>query len=204
MNENLEPLERLADMFRKLDGVGKRSAARYAYNILSFTPEEAAEFAEAIMAAKTEIHRCSVCCNITTGEVCKYCASPERDHSVICVVEDPRAVMAIEKTRKFRGVYHVLHGTISPMRGILPDMLTIRELLARLSTTDEENKVDEVIIATNPTVEGDATAMYLAKLIAPLGVKASRIANGVPIGAELEYADEVTLMRAMEGRYALN
>jgi len=201
MSETLEPLERLTDMFRKLDGVGKKSAARYAYCVLNFTAEEAYDFAQAIVAAKTEIHKCSTCCNITTDDQCAVCASSARDHGTVCVVEDPRAVMAIESTRQYHGVYHVLHGTISPMRGITPDKLTIKELLARISST--EDAVNEVILATNPTVEGEATAMYLAKLIAPLGVKVTRIANGVPIGGDLEYVDEVTLRRAMEGRYSI-
>ena len=216
MDDNLEPLERLTDMFRRLDGVGKKSAARYAFCVLNFTDEEAAEFARAIIAAKTEIRRCAVCQNITTGEVCSVCASEARDHGTVCVVEDPRAVLAIEKTRQYGGVYHVLHGTISLMRGITPDKLTIRELLSRLtpsagsSDTAENNEpegnapgIKEVILATNPTVEGEATAMYIAKLLSPLGVKVTRIANGVPVGGDLEYADAVTLRRAMEGRYSI-
>ncbi len=199
MPENIEPLERLTDMFRKLDGVGKKSAARYAFCVLNFSEEDARAFAEAILAAKTEIHKCSVCCNITTGEVCGICGNDTRDHATVCVVEDPRAVIAIEKTRQFHGTYHVLHGTISPMRGITPDKLTIRELLARL----QNGGVNELILATNPTVEGEATAMYIARLATPLGVKVTRIANGVPVGGDLEYADEVTLRRAMEGRYTI-
>ncbi|MGN1347236.1 MAG: recombination mediator RecR [Eubacteriales bacterium] len=204
MAENIEPLERLTDMFRKLDGVGKKSAARYAFCVLNFSEEDARAFAEAILAAKTEIRKCAVCCNITTREVCEVCASDARDHSTVCVVEDPRAVLAIEKTWQYNGTYHVLHGTISPMRGITPDKLTIRELLARLSDGKEEGGIRELILATNPTVEGEATAMYIAKLAAPLGVRVTRIANGVPVGGDLEYADEVTLRRAMEGRYAIN
>lgn len=202
MSENLEPLERLCDMFRKLDGVGKKSAARYAFNVLSFTEEEAYDFAKAIIDAKTGIHRCSVCCNITTGDKCEICTSDKRDHSTICVVEDPKALMAIEKTRQYSGVYHVLHGTISPMKGITPDKLTIQDLISRLGPG--EDTVKELILATNPTVEGEATAMYIAKLAAPLGVNVTRIANGVPVGGDLEYADEVTLRRAIEGRYSLN
>ncbi|MBQ3708607.1 MAG: recombination protein RecR [Clostridia bacterium] len=201
MAEVLEPLERLTDMFRRLDGVGKKSAARYAFCVLNFTDEEAAEFARAIIAAKTEIRKCAVCQNITTDEICPICRNDTRDHRTICVVEDPRALLAIEKTRQYGGVYHVLHGTISPMRGVTPDRLTIKELLSRLG--DPDHPVDEVILATNPTVEGEATAMYVAKLVSPLGVKVTRIANGVPVGGDLEYADEVTLRRAMEGRYAL-
>ncbi len=203
MTDNIEPLERLTDMFRKLDGVGKKTAARYAFCVLNFSDEDAAEFARAIVAAKTEIKKCARCCNITTEELCPICSSPARDHGTICVVEDPRAVLAIEKTRQFGGVYHVLHGTISPMRGVTPDRLTIRELLARFENREGEPKIEEIILATNPTVEGEATAMYLAKLLSPLGVKITRIANGVPVGGDLEYADEITLRRAMEGRYSV-
>ena len=182
MNENIEPLERLTDMFRKLDGVGKKSAARYAFCVLNFTDEEAEQFAEAILSAKKQIHRCKTCCNITTGEECAVCSSDSRDSSTVCVVEDPRAVIAIEKTRQYNGVYHVLHGTISPMRGVTPDKLTIKELLARLGPG---SNIRELILATNPTVEGEATAMYIAKLASPLGVKVTRIANGVPVGGEI-------------------
>ena len=210
MNENIEPLEKLTDMFRKLDGVGKKSAMRYAYCVLGFSDDEAAEFAGAIIAAKAKIHRCEICCNITTEDRCAICSSDSRDHSTVCVVEDPRAVIAIEKTRQYMGVYHILHGTISPMRGVTPDKLTIKELLARLSHGTgeaDDGTVDcgvrELILATNPTVEGEATAMYIAKLVSPLGVKVTRIANGVPVGGDLEYADEVTLRRAIEGRYSI-
>ncbi|MBQ8641127.1 MAG: recombination protein RecR [Clostridia bacterium] len=198
-SEHLEPLERLSDMFRRLDGVGKKSAMRYAFCVLNFTEEEARAFADAILAAKTDIHQCSRCQNITTGDICPICSDDRRDSGVVCVVEDPRAVIAIEKTRQYGGLYHVLHGTISPARGITPDRLKIRELLTRLQTEE----VREIILATNPTVEGEATAMYIAKLLAPLGIQVSRIANGVPVGGDLEYADEVTLRRAMEGRYLL-
>jgi len=186
-------------MFRRLDGVGKKSAMRYAFCVLDFTEEEARAFADAILAAKTDIHQCRRCQNITTGEICPICSDDRRDSSVICVVEDPRAVMAIEKTRQYGGLYHVLHGTISPARGITPDRLKIRELLTRLQTEE----VREIILATNPTVEGEATAMYIAKLLLPLGIQVSRIANGVPVGGDLEFADEVTLRRAMEGRYLI-
>ena len=186
-------------MFRRLDGVGKKSAMRYAFCVLNFTEEEARAFADAILAAKTDIHQCSRCQNITTGVLCPICSDDRRDGSVICVVEDPRAVIAIEKTRQYGGLYHVLHGTISPARGVTPDRLKIRELLTRLQTEE----VKEVILATNPTVEGEATAMYIAKLLSPLGLQVSRIANGVPVGGDLEFADEVTLRRAMEGRYLL-
>lgn len=199
MAEFIEPLERLSDMFRRLDGVGKKSAIRYAFNILNFTEEEAREFADAIISVKQDIKLCPRCQNITTEDVCPICSSDSRNHSLICVVEDPRAVMAIENTGHYRGIYHVLHGTISPMKGISPENLKIKELIGRLN---EEN-VSEIIVATNPTVEGEATAMYLSKIISPLGIKVSRIANGVPIGGDLEYADEITLRRAIEGRYIL-
>ena len=198
MNENIEPLERLTDMFRKLDGVGKKSAARYAFCVLNFTDEEAEQFAEAILSAKKQIHRCKTCCNITTGEECAVCSSDSRDSSTVCVVEDPRAVIAIEKTRQYNGVYHVLHGAISPMLGIGPDDIKLKELIMRL-----QGDVKEVIIATNSSLEGETTAMYISKLIKPTGIKVSRIASGVPVGGDLEYIDEVTLLRALEGRVEL-
>ncbi|MBE6597847.1 MAG: recombination protein RecR [Ruminococcaceae bacterium] len=204
-SEYIEPLERLADMFRRLDGVGKKTALRYAFSVLNFTEDEAREFADALVACKTEVVLCGECQNISTDEVCPICSSPNRDGSTVCVVEDPRAVYAIEKTRQFGGVYHVLHGTLSPMRGITPDRLKIKELLQRISKSMDEGQTEikELILATNPTVEGEATAMYIAKLLTPLGVKVTRIANGVPVGGDLEYADEVTLRRAMEGRYTI-
>ena len=204
-SEYIEPIERLADMFRRLDGVGKKSALRYAFCVLNFTEDEAREFADALVACKTEVRLCAECQNIATEEVCPICSSASRDHSTVCVVEDPRAVYAIEKTRQFGGVYHVLHGTLSPMRGVTPDKLKVKELLTRISKSTEEGQTEitELILATNPTVEGEATAMYIAKLLGPLGVKVTRIANGVPVGGDLEYADEVTLRRAMEGRYTI-
>ena len=164
--------------------------------MLDFTDEEAEAFAEAVRGAKSQVRTCSVCQNISDGELCSVCADEGRDRSVICVVEDAKAVMSLEKVKEYGGVYHVLHGAISPMQGIGPDKLRIKELIARLS----DGTVNEIIIATNPTVEGEATAMYLTKLIKPLGIKVSRLAYGIPVGGELEYADEVTLMRAIEGR----
>lgn len=199
MAEHIEPLERLADMFRRLDGVGKKSAMRYAFCVLNFTDSEAEEFAEAILSVKRDLMLCKSCQNISDEPLCPICASPNRNKSVICVVEDPRAQIAVENTGHYRGTYHVLHGAISPMKGVSPEDLKIKELLLRLHSED----VEEVILATNPTIEGEATAMYLSKLISPLGVKVTRIANGVPIGGDLEYADEVTLRRAIEGRYTL-
>lgn len=199
MSEYIEPIERLADMFRRLEGVGKKSALRMAFSVLEFSEESAREFADAIIAAKTEITLCKCCQNITVGETCDICGSIKRDRSIICVVEDSKAVSAIEKSGVYGGLYHVLHGAISPMHGIGPDKLKIKELLTRLS----DGEVKEVIVATNPTVEGEATAMYISKLISPLGVEVTRIANGVPVGGDLEYADEVTLRRAIEGRRAI-
>lgn len=193
------PLEKLTDMFRKLDGVGRKSAQRYAFCVLNFTDTEAEEFAEAILSVKRDLMLCECCQNISSEKICHVCSSETRNKSLICVVEDPRAVIAIENTGHYTGTYHVLHGAISPMKGVSPDQLKIRELLARLNSSE----VSEVILATNPTVEGEATAMYLSKLISPLGIKVSRIANGVPIGGDLEYADEVTLRRAIEGRYEI-
>ncbi len=198
MAEYILPLEKLIEQFRKLPGIGKKTAVRLAFSVLEFSNEEAEAFAEAVRGAKADVRTCSICQNFSDGELCPVCRDPERDRSVICVVEDAKAVMSLEKVKEFDGVYHVLHGAISPMDGIGPDKLRIRELITRL--TDE---VNEVIIATNPTVEGEATAMYLTKLIKPIGVKVSRLAYGIPVGGELEFADEVTLMRAIEGRRSM-
>ena len=192
----MESLRVLAEKFARLEGVGKKTAMRMAFSVLDWDIEEAREFAQAIVDAKERIHLCPICQNLTDRELCPVCADEERDRSVICVVTDARAVLAMEKVREFRGVYHVLHGLISPMNGVTPDKLKIRELLARIG----EGDVSEVIVATNPTVEGEATAMYLSKLLNPLGVRVTRLAYGVPVGADLEYADEVTLFRALEGR----
>ena len=191
----IESLVHLAEQFGRLSGVGKKSAMRMAYSLLDFSDEEAAEFAKAIVEAKTNIHFCPVCQNLTDRDICYVCNDLDRDRSVICVVEDARAVLSLEKVREYRGLYHVLHGVISPVNGITPDKLKIKELISRL-----DESVQEVIVATNPTVEGEATAMYLARLIKPLGVKVTRLAYGVPVGADLEYADEITLFRALEGR----
>lgn len=196
MAEYIESLRLLAEKFARLEGVGKKTAMRMAFSVLELETEDAHAFAQAILDAREKIHLCPVCQNLTDREVCPICADEERDHSVICVVTDARAVMAMEKVREFRGVYHVLHGLISPMNGITPDRLKIRELLSRVG----EGDVEEIIVATNPTVEGEATAMYLSKLLRPLGVRVTRLAYGVPVGADLEYADEITLFRALEGR----
>ena len=196
MAEYIESLRLLAEKFGRLEGVGKKTAMRMAFSVLELDVEDANAFAQAILDAREKIHFCPVCQNLTDRDICPICADEERDHSVICVVSDARAVMAMEKVREFRGVYHVLHGLISPMNGITPDRLKIRELLSRVG----EGAVEEVIVATNPTVEGEATAMYLSKLLRPLGVRVTRLAYGVPVGADLEYADEITLFRALEGR----
>ena len=196
MAEYMESLRLLAEQFARLEGVGKKSAMRMAFSVLELETEEATAFAQAILDAKERIHLCPVCQNLTDRDICPICADIQRDHSIICVVTDARTVMAMEKVREFRGVYHVLHGLISPMNGITPDQLKIKELLARVG----EGDVEEVIVATNPTVEGEATAMYLSKLLRPLGVRVTRLAYGVPVGADLEYADEITLFRDLEGR----
>ncbi len=196
MAEYIESLQKLAERFAALEGVGKKTAMRMAFSVLEMEQEEAQAFAEAILDAKEKIHLCPVCQNLTDREICPICADPDRDRSLICVVTDARAVFAMEKVREYRGVYHVLHGLISPMNGVTPDQLKIKELLARVG----EEEIDEIIVATNPTVEGEATAMYLSKLLRPLGVTVTRLAYGVPVGADLEYADEITLFRALEGR----
>ena len=196
MAEYIESLRLLAEQFGRLEGVGKKTAMRMAFSVLELEDADANAFAQAILDAKAKIHLCPVCQNLTDREVCPICADTERDHSLICVVTDPRAVMAMEKVREYRGTYHVLHGLISPMNGVTPDQLKIKELLARV----DEGEVNEIIVATDPTVEGEATAMYLSRLLRPLGVRVTRLAYGVPVGADLEYADAVTLFRALEGR----
>jgi len=196
MGANAAPLEKLIEEFAKLPGIGRKGASRLAYQVLSMPKNEALEFAQAIIDAHTKIHRCSVCQNFTDGEICPICGGTKRDKSVICVVETPRDVSAFERTREYHGLYHVLHGLISPMDGIGAEQLTVKELLARL----QGDEVQEVIMATNPTVEGEATAMYLAKLIKPLGVRVSRLAYGLPVGGSLEYADPTTLGRSLISR----
>lgn len=194
MSYDVAALSNLIEQFERIPGVGQKSAQRMAFYVLNLPKEDAEKFAKAITDAREKIHRCSVCCNLTDDELCPICKNEARDRTTICVVEDPRDVMAIERTHEYSGTYHVLHGAISPMNGVGPDQLTIKELLGRL------DGVNEVIMATNPTVEGEATAMYLSRLLKPLGPKVTRLAYGVPVGADLEYADEVTLTRAMEGR----
>ena len=196
MASGIEALDVLAEQFARLPGIGKKSAERLAYAVLEYSPEDIAAFTSAMQQAKSRIHRCPICQNLTDREVCPVCSDTGRDRSSICVVEDARAVMAFERVRSYRGTYHVLHGLISPMNGITPDALTLRELLARL----EDDTVKEVIVATGATTEGEATAMYLSHLLQPLGIRITRLAHGIPFGGALEYADEVTLSRALEGR----
>ena len=194
MGAYIEPIGRLINQFTKLPGVGSKTAQRYAYKIINMTEEEAAEFAESILRAKREVRYCSVCGNYTDKEICDICST--RDVSVICVVKEPKDVLAMEKSHEFKGVYHVLHGALSPMEGITPNDIRIKELLARIA----KGGVKEVIMATNPDVEGEATAMYISGLLKPLGIKVTRLAHGIPVGSELEYADEITLSRALLDR----
>ena len=190
----IESIGKLVNEFSKLPGVGKKTAQRYAYKVIDMTESEAREFADAIIGVKRKVRYCSVCGNFTEQDVCGICKT--RDHGVICVVKEPKDVAAIEKLHEFKGVYHVLHGTIDPMAGVGPNDIRVRELLARLN----EHEVKEVIVATNPDVSGDATAMYLARLIKPLGVTVSRLAHGIPVGSDIEYTDDVTLTRAFVER----
>ena len=189
-------LERLSEQFARLPGIGSKTAQRLAFQVLSMPQEQAQEFADAILDAKRSIHTCPVCQNLTDEEMCPICADETRDHSTICVVAEPRDVIAMERSREYTGVYHVLHGVISPLNHVGPDDIRIRELLARL----QDGSVQEVIMVTNPDTEGEATAMYLSRLLRPIGVKVTRLAYGIPVGSQLEYADEVTLLRALEGR----
>ncbi len=188
-------LTRLIEEFEKLPGIGHKNAQRLAFHVLDGTKEEASRLAEAIISARENLKFCTSCQNISDKDTCDICGSSSRDHSVICVVQDPRDVAAMERSREFKGVYHVLHGAISPLNGVGPDDIKMKELVMRI-----DDSVQEVIIATNPNVEGEATAMYLAKLIKPFGVRVTRIAHGIPVGGDLEYTDEVTLARALQGR----
>ena len=189
-------IEKLIEAFERLPSIGHKTAARLAFHMLEATNEEANEFASAILNAKKNLKYCSICYNISDTDPCPICGNSKRDQSLICVVEDVRDIIAMERTHEFKGVYHVLHGSISPMNGIGPNDIKIKELLARL----DKDMVKEIILATNPRVEGEATAMYLSKLIRPLGIKVTRIAHGIPVGGDLEYADEITLTKALEGR----
>ena len=199
MSYNALPLTRLIEQFASLPGIGMKTAQRLAFHILTLTEEEAKRFSDAILEAHQKIKNCDVCKNFTDKPVCDICSDESRDHSVVCVVEDPKDVAAFERTREYKGLYHVLHGLISPMDGIGPDQIYIKELLSRIG----EGEIQEVILATNPTVEGEATAMYLSKLLKPLGGTVSRLAFGIPVGSNLEYADEVTLYKALENRSTL-
>ena len=189
-------LQDLADQFARLPGIGSKTAQRLAFYVLGLPEGEAQAFADAIVAAKQTVKTCPVCQNLTDRELCPICADDSRDHSLICVVAEPRDVIAMERANEFRGVYHVLHGVISPLNHVTQDDIRIRELLQRVGT----GEVQEVIMATNPDTEGEATAMYISRLLRPMGVKVTRLAYGVPVGSQLEYADEVTLSRALEGR----
>lgn len=189
-------LERLTEQFARLPGIGTKTAQRLALFTLSMPPEQAQEFADAITDAKQTVHFCPICQNLTDRDVCPICTDTERKKSVICVVAEPKDVIAMERTREFSGVYHVLHGVISPLNHVGPDDIRIKELLQRVSG----GEVEEVIMATNPDTEGEATAMYLSRLLRPLGLKVTRLAYGIPVGSQLEYADEVTLLRALNGR----
>lgn len=199
MAYSVAPLDRLCEQFERLPGIGKKTARRLAYYVITRPDDMAGKFSDALLSAKSRIKYCSICQNLTDGEVCSLCSAADRDRSVICVVEDAQDVMAFERTREFHGLYHVLHGAISPLDGIGPDQLKLRELMARLS----DGTVGEIIVATNPTVEGEATASYISRLVKAMGIKVTRLAYGIPVGGDLEYADEVTLSRALEGRKEL-
>ncbi len=195
----IAPVSKLIDEFSKLPGIGRKTAQRLAFHVLSLREDQAFSLANAIVDAKRKTRFCSVCFNITDVDPCIFCSNEKRDQSTICVVESSKDVIAIEKTREYKGLYHVLHGAISPMDGIGPDDIKLKELIQRLSNTD----IKEIIVATNPTIEGEATAMYISRIISPLGITVSRIAHGIPIGGDLEYADEVTLSKSLEGRRKL-
>ena len=196
MSYDIIPLNELVNQFARLPGIGKKTAQRLAFSILEQPPERAKKFAEALIDAREKIHFCKCCQAFTDLDICNICSNERRDRSTICVVEEPSDVMAFEQTREYRGLYHVLHGVISPMDGIGPDSLHIKELMARLA----DSEIKEIIMATNPTVEGEATASYISRLIRPMGIKVTRLAYGIPVGGDLEYADEITLSRALEGR----
>lgn len=201
MADYIAPIQRLIEEFRRLPGVGGKTAARYAFAMLDLSEEEAASFADAVYAIKRDVHKCPVCFGLSADAgYCDICKSDSRDGSVICVVENAKDIMVMEKVRGYRGTYHVLGGVLSPLDNVTPDDLTIKELVARV----ENDGVEEVIIATNPTPHGDTTAAYLARILEPYGVKVSRLAYGIPVGGDIEYADEVTLYRAMEGRRYFN
>ncbi len=204
MLDYAEPVTKLIDEFKRLPGIGHKSAQRLAFHLLRVTEEEADRLVEAIRDVKAKIIFCSVCNNLTDADPCRYCASPTRDRSIICVVEEPYNLVAIEKTREYHGLYHVLHGALSPIRGIGPEELRIRNLLERLRPNEAgETEVREIILATNPNTEGEATANYLSRLLKPLGFRITRIAMGLPVGSDLEYADEVTMHKALSNRHEI-
>jgi recombination protein RecR len=196
MPDFAEPLARLITEFKRLPSIGPKSAQRMAFHLMRASREDAERLSQAILDVKDKLRLCEICNNIADSEQCQFCRDPNRDRQLICVVEEPNAIVGIEVTRQFNGLYHVLHGALSPLRGIGPEQLKIRNLIQRL----DSGEVKEVIVATNPTVEGEATASYLSKLLRPLGLKVTRIAMGIPVGSDLEYADEVTMWKAMEGR----
>ncbi len=196
---NVATLAKLIEQFERMPGIGHKTAQRLAFYVLNLSKQQAEEFSATILSAHEKIRQCTCCCNLAEDELCPICKNEGRDKSIICVVEDPRDVFAFERTHEFEGTYHVLHGVISPMNGVGPEDITIKELLARMA----DGVVQEVIMATNPTVEGEATAMYISRLLKPMGITVSRLAYGVPVGADLEYADEVTLTKALEGRRTL-
>ena len=196
MQYNAVPLQKLIEQFERMPGIGRKTAQRIAFYILGLPKNESKNIADAINDACEKIHKCGSCCNLTENDFCPICKNDKRDHSVICVVEDSQSLIAIEKTKEFSGVYHVLHGAISPLDGIGPEQLTVKELISRIGT----NEIKEVIIATDSDIEGEATAMYLSKLIKPFGIDITRLAFGLPVGTDIQYADEITLSRAIEGR----
>lgn len=203
MSEYAPSIEKLIESFAKLPSIGNKTAVRLAFHMLNASEEDTKEFINSIINAKKNLKYCSKCFNISDTDPCPICSNTKRDYSSICVVEDVKDVIAMEKTHEFKGVYHVLHGSISPMNGIGPEDIKIKELLNRIANTDsteEKKEVKEIILATNPRVEGEATAMYLSKLIKPFGIKVTRISSGIPVGGDIEYADEVTLTKALEGR----
>ncbi len=200
MQDYAEPLQRLVEQFRRLPGIGGKSAVRMAFAVLSFSEEEAREFSEAIIDAKERITSCRRCGNYSVGEICPICADPERDRGLVCVLENARDILAFERVREYRGLYHVLGGSLSPVNGITPDALNIKALVDRVA----EGEIREIIVATDPDVEGEATAMYLARILAPYEIKITRLAYGIPVGGNLEYTDEVTLNRALLGRRDLS
>lgn len=199
MPDFAEPLSRLVEEFRRLPGIGQKSAQRIAFHLLRASKEDAFRLARAVVDVKEKLGLCSICNNVSDGDLCPYCSNPNRDRAIICVVEEPPNILPIETTRAFDGLYHVLHGSISPLRGIGPEQLKIKSLLERL----QSGETQEIILATNPTVEGEATAAYLSRLLKPLGIKVTRIAMGIPVGSDLEYADEVSMSKSMENRREL-